>query len=78
MQLVFPQVFKAKDLITGNVVALKRIYLRQPSRGIFYDTRREVETLRAIEHKNVVKLLDFHKQVNCIVWCARISGVARF
>ena len=56
------QVFEAKDLLTGGVVALKRIYVRQPQRGISKSTANEVAVLRDLHSDHIVRLLDVHRQ----------------
>lgn len=58
------QVFKAKDLLSGEVIALKRIFVRQRQRGIHSDEFREVEALQSLQNKNVVRLLDVCRKVN--------------
>lgn len=55
--------FEAKDLLTGQIIALKRIFVRQPQRGIHSDVFREVEALQSIQHPNVVSLLDVCRKV---------------
>ncbi|GMH37546.1 hypothetical protein BSKO_05419 [Bryopsis sp. KO-2023] len=57
-QGAFGEVFRAKDLLSGEIIALKRIFVRQPQRGVHYDTFREVEALQSIQHENIVRLID--------------------
>ncbi|KAF0738791.1 hypothetical protein Ae201684_005403 [Aphanomyces euteiches] len=51
-------VYKAKDLKTGNTVALKRIRLEVEDEGIPSTALREISILRELEHPNIVRLLN--------------------
>lgn len=51
-------VYKAKDLETGDIVALKRIRLEVEDEGIPSTALREISLLRELDHPNIVKLLD--------------------
>jgi len=51
-------VFKAKQIQSGEIVALKKIPLRRLEDGIPNAALREIKTLQQIEHPNVVKLYD--------------------
>ncbi|KAJ4457202.1 putative Cyclin-dependent kinase 3 [Paratrimastix pyriformis] len=51
-------VFKAKDLITNRIVALKKIRLDMDEEGVPRTTIREVAVLRELRHPNVVRLID--------------------
>jgi len=51
-------VLKATHLQTGETVAMKRVPLKKLENGIPNSALREIKTLRMIESKNVVKLLD--------------------
>ena len=51
-------VFKAKQIQSGEIVALKKIPLRRLEDGIPNAALREIKTLQQIEHQNVVKLYD--------------------
>jgi serine/threonine protein kinase len=48
-------VYKAKDLKTGNMVALKRIRLEVEDEGIPSTALREISILRELEHPNIVR-----------------------
>ena len=52
-------VYKALDLVTSRDVALKRCLAHnEKSDGFPITTLREIQTLREIEHKNIVELLE--------------------
>lgn len=44
------------DKVTGEIVALKRINTEQEENGFPITAIREVKILKALEHKNIVKL----------------------
>ena len=52
------QVSLARILETGQLVALKRIYVRNASEGLPDNIIREMKSLQSISHVNVVALLD--------------------
>lgn len=54
----FGEVFKAVDRLTGQEVALKRIFLRQPELGIPSNVLREYKALQLLHDDRLVKLLD--------------------
>mmetsp|Transcript_11164 Transcript_11164/g.20622 ORF Transcript_11164/g.20622 Transcript_11164/m.20622 type:complete len:307 (+) Transcript_11164:99-1019(+) len=51
-------VYKAKDKITGEVIALKRIRLEAEDEGIPSTAIREISLLKELQHPNIVKLYD--------------------
>ncbi|OZJ03995.1 Cyclin-dependent kinase 3 [Bifiguratus adelaidae] len=51
-------VYKAKDKITGEIVALKKIRLEAEQEGIPSTAMREISLLRELKHENIVRLLD--------------------
>eukprot|EP00937_MAST-01D_sp_MAST-1D-sp2_P004337 g4337.t1 len=51
-------VYKAEDLQTGNIVALKRIRLEVEDEGVPSTALREISLLRELEHPNIVELKD--------------------
>lgn len=51
-------VFKAKQIQSGEVVALKKVALRKLEDGMPNTALREIKALQQIEHPNVVKLYD--------------------
>jgi serine/threonine protein kinase len=60
-QGAYGSVFKAKDLHTGQVVAVKRIEIDEEEgkeHGIPVQIYREISCLRRVQHENVVKLQD--------------------
>lgn len=48
-------VYKAKDRISGDIVALKRIRLESEEEGIPSTAIREIALLKELQHPNVVK-----------------------
>lgn len=57
------QVFKAVDRLSGQEVALKRIFLRQPELGIPSNVLREYKALQLLHDDRLVKLLDVFPSV---------------
>ncbi|NP_001154935.1 cyclin dependent kinase 2 isoform 2 [Nasonia vitripennis] len=51
-------VYKAKDKITGKLVALKKIRLETESEGVPSTAIREISLLKELTHENVIQLLD--------------------
>ena len=51
-------VYKAKDKITNQFVALKKIRLETESEGVPSTAIREISLLKELDHPNVVRLLD--------------------
>ena len=51
-------VYKAKDKITNQFVALKKIRLETESEGVPCTAIREISLLKELDHPNVVQLLD--------------------
>jgi cyclin-dependent kinase 2 len=51
-------VYKARDKLTNQFVALKKIQLDNDSEGVPSTAIREITLLKELDHRNVVKLLD--------------------
>ncbi|KAI4498304.1 hypothetical protein M0802_006483 [Mischocyttarus mexicanus] len=51
-------VYKAKDRLTGKLVALKKIRLETESEGVPSTAIREISLLRELVHPNIVQLFD--------------------
>ncbi|XP_019613562.1 PREDICTED: cyclin-dependent kinase 2-like [Branchiostoma belcheri] len=51
-------VYKAKDKVTGRMVALKKIRLDTESEGVPSTAIREISLLKELNHANIVRLLD--------------------
>ena len=51
-------VYKARDRMTGEIVALKRIRLDQADEGIPGTAVREIALLKELKHPNIVRLFD--------------------
>ncbi|KZC08564.1 PREDICTED: cyclin-dependent kinase 2-like [Dufourea novaeangliae] len=51
-------VYKAKDKLTGKLVALKKIRLETESEGVPSTAIREISLLRKLTHPNIVQLFD--------------------
>ena len=57
----FATVYKAKDVNTGNIVAVKKIKLGSRSEakdGIHRTALREIKLLQEIHHENIINLID--------------------
>lgn len=50
-------VFKARNLTTGKIVALKKIRMENEEQGVPPTTLREIATLRELHHPNIVKFV---------------------
>lgn len=57
-QGTYGSVFMGADKVTGAIVALKRINTEQEENGFPITAIREVKILKALKHKNIVKLLE--------------------
>ena len=51
-------VYKAKDRVTGDIVALKKIRLEAEDEGIPSTAIREISLLKELQHPNIVRLYD--------------------
>mmetsp|Transcript_23333 Transcript_23333/g.30262 ORF Transcript_23333/g.30262 Transcript_23333/m.30262 type:complete len:132 (+) Transcript_23333:179-574(+) len=51
-------VYKARDKVTGGVVALKKIRLDTEDEGIPSTAIREISLLKELQHPNIVRLYD--------------------
>jgi len=51
-------VYKAKDRVTGEIVALKKIRLEAEDEGIPSTAIREISLLKELQHPNIVRLFD--------------------
>lgn len=54
----FGVVFKAKDLFTNKIVAMKKIRLHGDEEGIPSSAIREISLLKQLKHINIVELVD--------------------
>ena len=51
-------VYKARDRLNGNTIALKKIRLEQEEEGIPSTAIREISLLKELQHCNVVRYAD--------------------
>lgn len=51
--------FKAMDIYTGEIVAMKKVKIEDSSDGIPSTSLREISVLRSLDHPNVVKCAQF-------------------
>src|SRR3954471_19078673 len=51
-------VYKSKDRVTGEIVALKKIRLEAEDEGIPSTAIREIALLKELQHANIVRLYD--------------------
>lgn len=52
----FGQVYLAKDKITGDVVALKKVRMDNEKEGFPITAIREIKLLNSLKHKNLVQM----------------------
>lgn len=52
----YGQVYKAKDVISGAMVALKKVRLENEKEGFPITAVREIKILRQLNHRNIVNL----------------------
>ena len=57
------QVVKALHKPSGQIRALKRVFNRNPQVGLSANRLREYQSLRTLDHRNIVRLLDTFSQV---------------
>ncbi|XP_064899631.1 cyclin-dependent kinase 2 isoform X1 [Columba livia] len=83
-------VYKARNKVTGEVVALKKIRLDTETEGVPSTAIREISLLKELNHPNIVKLLDvihtenklylvfefLHQDLKKFMDSASISGIA--
>lgn len=48
-------VYRARDRITGEIIALKKIRLEQEEEGVPSTAIREISLLKELQHNNVVR-----------------------
>ena len=58
MPLSISEVHRATHRATGGDVALKRILMHNEKDGMPITALREIKILKALDHKNIVKVLD--------------------
>ncbi|KAJ2218827.1 Cyclin-dependent kinase catalytic subunit, partial [Coemansia sp. RSA 485] len=51
-------VYKARDMQTGETVAMKKIRLEGDDEGVPSTAIREISLLKELQHENIVRLLD--------------------
>lgn len=54
----FGEVLKATDMLTGETVAMKKIFVRQADDGLPDNVLREYKALQVLQHDNIICLLD--------------------
>mmetsp|Transcript_37171 Transcript_37171/g.71278 ORF Transcript_37171/g.71278 Transcript_37171/m.71278 type:complete len:330 (-) Transcript_37171:66-1055(-) len=63
----FGEVLKAVHKPTGHLVALKKILLRRPEKGLPDNVLREIKLLQRVDHPNVVRLNEVFAQGSSLV-----------
>mmetsp|Transcript_37188 Transcript_37188/g.51613 ORF Transcript_37188/g.51613 Transcript_37188/m.51613 type:complete len:330 (+) Transcript_37188:82-1071(+) len=63
----FGEVLRAVHTPTGTIVALKKILLRRPEKGLADNVLREVKLLQRVNHPNVVRLREVYAQGSSMV-----------
>jgi serine/threonine protein kinase len=64
-----PQVLLARIVETGELVAQKRVFVKKATHGVPDNLLREVKSMQAVSHPNVVELRDAFAQVQYMI-CA--------
>ena len=59
-------VYQARDTVTGEIVALKKIRLNSREEGIPSTAIREIALLKELHHPNIVRLYDVIHTENCL------------
>ena len=73
-------VYRARDTLTGQIIALKKIRLEQEEEGVPSTAIREISLLKELRHVNVVKYAltweEAHEHMNMTggVCCAAVSS----
>ena len=60
--------------MTGERVALKRIFIRRPDDGMPLNVLREYTCLRCIDHPQVMRILDVFPSVRCCTLFLALQG----
>ena len=60
----YGSVFKARDNITGEMLALKRIPINDKRNGVPTSAMREVSILKYLDHPNIIKLLVLQSKIS--------------
>ena len=55
---VYGEVYAGKERSTGKLVAIKKMRLEKETEGFPITAIREIKILKAVDHPNVIKLLD--------------------
>jgi cell cycle related kinase len=69
----FGQVLLAREAATGQAVALKQLFLKQPGAPLPARVAREVAALQHVQHPNVVRLLDVVMRGACVYLCQELA-----
>ncbi|KAL3650785.1 Cell division control protein 2 A [Castilleja foliolosa] len=59
-------VYKARDLVTNETIALKKIRLEQEDEGVPSTAIREISLLKEMQHGNIVRLQDVVHSEKCL------------
>jgi hypothetical protein len=62
---VYMQVLLGRDVVTDQLVALKKVFIKDVKDGIPECIAREIHALRAVDHPNVISLADVYPKVKC-------------
>ena len=75
-------VYRARDRITGEVIALKKIRLEQEEEGVPSTAIREISLLKELQHNNVVRQVftgqsrsKFTHPISALVFLCRLEDV---
>ncbi|KAJ7567640.1 hypothetical protein O6H91_01G000100 [Diphasiastrum complanatum] len=70
-------VYKARDRVTNETIALKKIRLEQEEEGVPSTAIREISLLKEMQHGNIVRYTSIHK-FSAITAVANTSLVFKF
>ena len=67
-------VYKARDRVTNETIALKKIRLEQDDEGVPSTAIREISLLKEMQHDNIVRYIGtYNLQNNLLVYLTKIE-----
>lgn len=59
-------VYKARDRVTNETIALKKIRLEQEDEGVPSTAIREISLLKEMQHRNIVRYIPMSNQIDTL------------